>query len=208
MHVAIKLPLHQTCPALQRLPCISVFPNLVSKVNLRGLFLYPPTHVFGLWRIIHMPCPPLIFFSRDKTAKTQRGCTPANSASTFSQAKCLSVCKAMCHSSARADTQEHRGQTCEWGAGTLSPLLPSPPLSSSPFSPQHTNSPFPLSSLSLMLSLSSLSLSLSSNWPSCPSAPPQFPQLSALPKLEAPQQYRSQVKRKNRLRSQWTSGAQ
>lgn len=44
-------------PDLQRLSCISLFCNLVSKINLCGLFLYPPTHVFGSWRIIP-PLPP------------------------------------------------------------------------------------------------------------------------------------------------------
>lgn len=86
-----------------------------------------------------------------------------------------------------------------------------PLLSSALLSPptKQTNSPFPLhaSPLYLMPSLSSLSLS-PQNWPSCPSALPQFPQLSAPLKREAPKQYGSQVKRKNRLRSQWTSGAQ
>lgn len=87
----------------------------------------------------------------------------------------------------------------------FSALLPPPT--------KQTNSPSPLhaSPLYLMPSLTSHSLPLSlspQNWPSCPSALPQFPQLPALPKREAPKQYGSQVKRKNRLRSQWTSGAQ
>lgn len=76
----------------------------------------------------------------------------------------------------------------------LFPLLLFPPAHWFPFpSLSHALTPFSL----LLRKLAQLSVS-----------PPAVPPAACPPERETPQQYRSQVKRKNRLRSQWTSGAQ
>lgn len=128
----------------------------------------------------------------------------AHTSATFSQAGFTPVCEAMRLSTTRPTRSSAGDDFVNEEQGPSSPLLPSshPPTHTFTFA-----SNIRLSHTLTLLSLS-LPLPLSSNWPSCPSALPQLPQLSALPKREAPQQYRSQVKRKNRLRSQWTSGAQ
>lgn len=174
----VELWSSSACPKLQRLSCISGFCNLVSKINLRGLFRYPPTHVFGLRRIIHIYPAPTMFVE----TKQQRHIEGVRQLTlpVLSHRPNVCLCVKLCVIPMPRLTHRSREDSLVNGEqGPWSPLLPSPSLSSSPLTSQHSNSPFPLSSLSYMLSLSSLLLSklaqLSISPPAVPPAvcPPQ-----------------------------------
>lgn len=129
------------CPNLQILSCISVFCNLVSRVNLRGLFSYPPTHVFGLREDNPQTLPPTVFFfffsfPQQNSKDTKRVCARQQTLPVLSHRPNVCLHVKQCVIPRPSLTRRSReDKLCEWGARTSSPLLPSPSLSFFPNSP-------------------------------------------------------------------------
>lgn len=142
-----KIYLLLPCTNPMRLSCISLFCNLVSKVNLLGLFPYPPTLVLGLRKIIHIP-PPLYHhhFCCNKTANRQR-VHASQLCLYFSHRPNVCLCVKLCVTSMPRLTHKSReDKLVNEEQGPPSPHLPFLSLSSFPLS-LNTLIPLSLSSL-------------------------------------------------------------
>lgn len=162
--------------------------------------IHPLMGLFGLRRIIHPPPSSTIFAvtkqPRDKESVRQL------TLPVLSHRPDVCLCVELCVISMPRPTHRSREDALvNEERGPRSPRVPFPSLSSLPFFPWNTDSSFLPLSLPRVFTLVFLSLPKLAQ---LSVSPPQLPQLSALPERETPQQYRSQVKRKNRLRSQWT----